>query len=77
MARGKPKAKLEFVLYNILYEDGSQSSNRKVPADLVDGLDGEAPVLAFFEAAEREIEERSGKPRSPIKTIERVDPRKK
>lgn len=77
MARSKPTAKAEFVLFNIIYEDGSQSSNRKVPAELVGGLDGEAPALAFFAAAEREIEERSGRPRPAIKTIERVNDRTK
>lgn len=32
MGRRKPTAKLEFVLFNVLYEDGSMSSNRRCRA---------------------------------------------
>ena len=28
----KPSAKAEFVLFDVIYEDGSQRSNRRVPA---------------------------------------------
>ena len=35
----KPTPRSEFVLFDIIYEDGSQRSNRKVPADLLGGLD--------------------------------------
>jgi hypothetical protein len=72
MARSKPSARSEFVLFDILYDDGSQSSNRKVPAGLVGGYEGDAPVRAFLEAAEREIAERSGRPRPSIKAVTRV-----
>lgn len=72
MARKKPTGKAEFVLFNVHYEDGVQTSNRRVPADLVGGLDGEQPVIDFFEAQDRDIAERSGKPRGPIKKLERA-----
>ena len=36
MAR-KPTARTEFVLFNVIYEDGTQRSNRKVPADILGG----------------------------------------
>ena len=29
----------EFVFFDVLYEDGSQRSNRRVPAELLGGLD--------------------------------------
>src|SRR3546814_1177098 len=32
MARKRPSARAEFVLFDVFYEDGSRSSNRKVPA---------------------------------------------
>lgn len=73
MRRPKSKQVTEFVFFNVLYEDGSQSSNRKVPASEVGGLDGEAPILAFLEAQDAEIAEKSGRPRGPIKSIERVE----
>ena len=70
MAR-KPASKPEFVLFDVVYEDGSQRSNRRVPRQIVEGLDGDKPVGAFLEAQDREIAERSGRPMGPIKTLRR------
>jgi hypothetical protein len=71
MARKKPTGKEEFVFFDVVYEDGSQTSNRKVPADVVGGLDGDEPAQAVIEEQDRTIAERSGRPRGPIKTIVR------
>jgi hypothetical protein len=60
-----------FVLFNVLYEDGTQSSNRRVPAAELGGLDGDLPARAFVEKQDREISERSGSFRSRIKSISR------
>jgi hypothetical protein len=68
----KAKTKSEWVLFNVFYEDGSQSSNRRVPSAELEGLDGDAPAKMIIETQDREIAERSGKPRSPIKTIKRT-----
>jgi hypothetical protein len=68
----KAKVKSEFILFNVLYEDGSQSSNRRVPSTELGGLEGDAPAKFIIETQDREIAERSGKPRSAIKTIKRV-----
>ncbi len=76
MSRKKPTAKTEFVLFNVFYEDGTQTSNRKVPGEILGGLEGDAPALAVIEEQDREIAERSGKPRGPIKSIERVGGKK-
>ena len=40
----------EFALFNVLYEDGSQSSNRKVPVSALGGLDGDTPALEIIES---------------------------
>ena len=69
----KKSRETEFVMFNVLYEDGSQSSNRKVPAGDVSGLEGDEPALAIIEAQDRDIAEKSGRPRGPIKSIERAD----
>ncbi len=61
----------EFALFDVIYEDGSQRSNRRVPADLLGGLDGDDPARAEIEAQDRTIAERSGNPRGPIKSIAR------
>jgi hypothetical protein len=70
--KNKMSAKAEFVLFNVLYEDGSVTSNRKVPSSAVGTLDGEAPIREVIEEQDREIAERSGRPRGPIKSITRV-----
>ena len=72
MARKKPNPKAEFVLFNVVYEDGSQTSNRRVPGDNLGGLDGDEPARAAIEAQDREIAERSGRSRGPIKSIARA-----
>jgi hypothetical protein len=71
MAR-KPTARTEFVLFNVIYEDGTQRSNRKVPADILGGLDGDDPAKAEIEAQDRAIAEKSGMPPLAIKTLKRV-----
>ena len=72
MARRKPTARDEIVLFNVIYEDGSLSSNRKIPSSMLSGFDGDAPAQSIIEAQDREIGERSGRPRPAIKTIERA-----
>ena len=59
----------------MLYEDGTLTSNRKVPSSVLGGLDGDAPARAVIEAQDREIAERSGRLRSPIRSIARGVPR--
>lgn len=77
MARIVKKPRTDgFVLFDVTYQDGTQSSNRKVAlAELVD-LDGDAPAKAIIEAQDRVIAEASGRPRGPIKTIKRSAVRK-
>ena len=50
MAR-KPGKRAEFVLFDVVYEDGTQRSNRKVPGELLGGLDGDTPARTFIEQA--------------------------
>lgn len=76
MARKKPKGSAAYVLYDVLYEDGSRSSNRKVPSAGLDGLDGEEPVRRFIEDQEQKIAEASGKARPKIESILRSGKKK-
>lgn len=71
MARKKTDTKSEFVLFDVTYEDGAQRSNRRVPRDLLGGLDGDEPARNFIEEQDRENAERSGHPMGPIKSIRR------
>ena len=70
MAR-KPTARSEFVMFDVVFEDGSQRSNRKVDASLLGGLDGDEPAKAAIEEQDRVISEKSGLPPLAIKTIKR------
>ncbi|MEE3623723.1 hypothetical protein UCD39_06920 [Nitrospirillum sp. BR 11752] len=69
----KPKSKSvnEFVLFDVLYDDGSRSSNRRVPSSELGGLDGDEPARAIIEAQDREIALMSGSPRGRIKSLTR------
>jgi hypothetical protein len=61
----------DYVLFDVTYEDGSQRSNRRVPADALGGLDGDEPARAIIEAQDREIAEKSGLPPHRIKSLRR------
>jgi hypothetical protein len=71
MAR-KPTKRAEFVLFDVIYEDGSQRSNRRVPADELGGLDGDDPARHIIEQQDREIAEKSGMIPLQIKSLRRA-----
>ena len=50
----------EFVFFDVVYEDGSQRSNRRVPAELLGGLDGDEPARTAISEQDSAIAERSG-----------------
>ncbi len=65
MAR-KPATRPEFALFDVFYEE-----TRRVPSEILGGLDGDAPARAAIEEQDRLIAERSGKPTSAVKSIRR------
>src|ERR1700741_4677563 len=67
----------EFAFFNVVYEDDSQRSNRRVPTELLGGLAGDEPARSFIMEQDREIAEKSGRPALEIKRIERVGAKKK
>ena len=77
MAKKKPRANAGVVLFNVMYEDGSRSSNRKVPADVLDGLDGDDPARAIIEEQDRNIAVMSGRLPGRIKSLARVGAKEK
>ncbi len=68
----KPNPKAETAFVNVLYKDGTQTSNRRVPGHLFAMLDGDEQIQAFIEKQDNDIAERSGRPRGPIDSIEKV-----
>jgi hypothetical protein len=71
------KSKDEFVFFDVVYEDGSQRSNRRVPADLLGGVEKDEPARGYIIEQDREIAERSGRAPLAIKSISRSGAKKK
>jgi len=71
MARKKDKVDSSIVLFDVFYEDGTRTSNRKVPAADLGGLDGDAPAKTFIMDQDRKIADLSGKAPRPIKALVR------
>jgi hypothetical protein len=72
MAR-KPgtRAGAEFVLFDVVYEDGSQRSNRKVPSAVLGGAEDDGPAVDFIAEQDRVIAMKSGLPTVAIKSVRR------
>ena len=72
----KPTARTDIVVFDVIYEDGSQRSNRRVSGDLLGGLDGDEPARAEIEAQDRDIAQKSGLPPLKIKSLKRSGAKK-
>ena len=64
--------KNEWAFFNVVYEDGSQRSNRRVPLSLLGGLDEDTAARDCLIEQDREIAEKSGQPPLEITSICRV-----
>lgn len=72
MARKKSKPlDAEFVMFDVVYVDGSRRSNRRVPTAILGGLDGDEPARDAIMEQDRAIAEKSGMPPLEIASIER------
>src|ERR1700688_1315097 len=60
-----------FVLFDVVYTDGSRSSNRKIPRSVVDSLDGPDAIKAAIEAQDRDIALASGRAQADVKSVTR------
>ena len=66
----KPTARVEFAFFNVVYEDGTQKSNRKVPSDVLnDPYNKDQAIREAIEEQDRVISEKSGLPPLAIKSI--------
>jgi hypothetical protein len=70
VARKKEKAIEGFVMFDVVYEDGTRSSRRKVAAAEVAELGDDHARTAIMDQ-DRKIAEFSGQSRGPIKSIAR------
>lgn len=71
MARKKEKIDTSTVLFDVFYEDGSRTSNRKVPNAELSGPDGDKAARTFITEQDRKIAEMSGKAPRAIKQVVR------
>lgn len=71
MRRKKPTAKVQYALFDVLYADGTQSSNRKVPSYELEGLDSESRIRQIIEEQDLKIIQQSGRALPPIKSVVR------
>lgn len=74
-SRNKKAAKVAFEMFNVVYEDDSLSSNRRVSGELLENPYGEDPMdLArlAIEKQDDEIAQRSGQRKAKIKSITKV-----
>ena len=76
MARKNPKGKsAAFMTFNVTYQDGAVTSNRRVSTELLDQRFGDSIqdlARTAIEDQDNEIARRSGQRRAKIKSIERV-----
>jgi hypothetical protein len=73
----KPGLNSEFVMFDVIYDDGTQRSNRRVPRELLGGLEGDKAAYGFLIEQDRDIAEKSGRATAKIKSIARSGAKKK
>lgn len=71
MAKKKPRVDDSFVLFDVVYEDGTRSSRRRVAATELAETDGDNIAKTLIMAQDRKIAAMSGHERGSIKSIMR------
>lgn len=71
MARKNKPAESGFVLYDVVYQDGSRSSHRKVSCAELAGIDEDLEARTYIEAQDRKVAGFSGKFQRLIKSVTR------
>ena len=69
--KSKPQER-GFVLFDIVYEDGSRASNRRVPMEILGGLDGDEPARQLIEEQDEVIAQKAGRDRRAIQSMTRT-----
>ena len=70
MSKKKPKIAEGFLFFDVIYEDGTKSSRRKVSAAEIEDM-GEAHAKTVIMDQDRKLAEMSGTSRGPVKSITR------
>jgi hypothetical protein len=61
-----------FVLFDVVFEDGSRASNRRAPMEILGGLDGDEPARDLIEQQEADIAQKAGRPPRAIQSLTRA-----
>ena len=69
MAKKQKKIEDSFAFFDVIYEDGTKSSRRKINATGVDASDLENFAMTEIMNQDRRISEMSGKSRGQVKTL--------
>jgi hypothetical protein len=69
MAKKQKKIEDSFVFFDVIYEDGSKSSRRKINAAGLDKSEIETFAMTEIMNQDRRISEMSGKSRGQVKTL--------
>jgi hypothetical protein len=74
MAKKKQKVDDSVILFDVIYEDGTKSSRRRVAAAELDPHENDdASAITVLMTQDRKIAEMSGNPRGAIKSISRSE----
>jgi hypothetical protein len=60
------------ILFDVVFEDGSRASNRRVPMEILGGLDGDQAARDLIEQQEAEIAQKAGRPPRAIRSLTRA-----
>lgn len=71
MAKKKFRLDDSFVLFDVVYEDGTRSSRRRIATSDLSQFDLDADAKTMIMAQDRNIAEKSGHDRGPIRSITR------
>ena len=71
MAPPRRRIETSFIAFDVTYVDATQTSNRRVPATALTGLEGDAAAQPIIEQQDREIGQASGRPRPAIRSLAR------
>lgn len=61
-----------FVLFDVVYVDGSRASNRRIPTELLGGLDGDEPARQLITEQDEFIARKAGRARREIQSLMRA-----
>ena len=60
------------ILFDVVFEDGSRASNRRVPMEILGGLDGDQPARDLIEQQEAEIAGKADRAPRVIQSLTRT-----